>query len=50
MLGGELAYTNGDERTELGAGDVLFVEVSRPTRFEVGARGDAEYLVIQEPA
>lgn len=49
MLSGTLAFTLGDERTDLGAGDSLFAVIDRPTRFEAGPEG-ASYFVIQELA
>lgn len=49
MLAGALQFTIGAETTHLAAGDSLFALIDRPTRFEVGSDGPAEYLVIQEP-
>lgn len=50
MLSGQLAFTAGNETTELGPGDCLFAVIDRPTRLEATGTGEAEYLVIQEPA
>jgi hypothetical protein len=43
-----LAFTIASERTEFDPGDVLFVLIGRPTRFEVLSEEAAEYFVSTE--
>ena len=44
----QLAFTIASERTEFDPGDVLFVLIGRPTRFEVLSEEAAEYFVSTE--